>query len=181
MLFTETNIAGAWLVRPEPRQDERGFFERVWCRDEFEARGLRAGFVQCNRSVSVSPATMRGLHWQAPPHAEIKLVSCVRGRVFDVIVDVRPDSRTFLRWFGAELSPENRTMAYVPEGYAHGYLTLEADSEVMYPVTAGYEPHSERGLRWDDPAIRIEWPMAPVVVSPKDQSWPDFDRQETRA
>ena len=156
-------------------------FERVWCRDELATQGLRGDFVQCNRSVSVTAGTIRGLHWQAAPYGEVKLVSCVRGRVFDVIVDVRPESPTFLRWFGAELSAGNRTMAYVPEGCAHGYLTLEADSEVTYPVTAMYHPQAERGLRWDDPAIGIEWPLTPAVVSPKDQSWPHLQVKGIRA
>ena len=172
MRFTETPITGAWLVEPEPRTDERGSFTRLWCRDEFAARGLRADFVQCNSSVSIVRGTLRGLHWQAAPHAEIKLVSCVSGRVFDAIVDVRPDSPTYRRWFGAELTPGNRRMMYVPEGCAHGYLTLQAGSEVVYPVTAAYHPEAERGLRWDDPVVGIAWPIPPMVVSPKDRSWP---------
>lgn len=172
MRFIETPIAGAWLVEPEPRGDERGFFSRLWCRDELAARGLNGNFVQCNNSFSRSRGTLRGLHYQAPPHAEAKLVSCVRGRIFDVIVDLRGDSPTCRRWFGRELTQDNRLMIYVPEGCAHGYLTLEDASEVTYPVTAPYHASLERGLRWDDPAIGIEWPISPSVLSPKDREWP---------
>ncbi len=174
MRFLETPIAGAWLVEPETRTDERGFFARLWCRDEFAARGLRADFVQCNDSFSVSRGTLRGLHYQAAPHGEIKLVSCIRGRVFDVLVDLRQDSPTFLKWFGADLTAENRRMLYVPEGCAHGYLTLEDASEVVYPVTTPYHPEAERGLRWNDPAIGIKWPIEPTAMSPKDRQWSDW-------
>ena len=179
MRFTQTSIAGAWLVEPEPRGDERGSFARLWCRDEFGKHGLRADFVQCNASSSRHRGTLRGLHYQIAPHEEVKLISCIRGRVFDVIVDLRPQSRTFLKWFGVELSPATKTMAYVPEGCAHGYLTLEDDSEVTYPVTTFYTPGAERGLRWDDPAIAIEWPIAPVVISEKDRNWPDWQSDGT--
>jgi dTDP-4-dehydrorhamnose 3,5-epimerase len=175
MRFIETPIAGAWLVEPEPRADDRGHFARLWDRAEFAAAGLRTDFVQCNNSFSVARGTLRGLHYQAAPYGEIKLISCVRGRIFDLIVDVRPDSPTHLKWFGAELTADNRKMMYVPEGCAHGYLTLENASEVIYPVTAPYQPGAERGLRWNDPAIGIEWPIEPTVVSAKDQQWPPFD------
>jgi len=174
MQFLETRIAGAWLVQPELRVDERGSFARLWCHDEFAARGLDANFVQCNTSFSVRRGTLRGLHYQAPPHAEVKLVSCVRGRVFDVVVDLRRTSATYGGWFGVELNPDNRTMVYVPEGCAHGYLTLEDGSEVTYPVTAAYAAGAEQGIRWNDAAIGIEWPIEPVVLSPKDQQWPDL-------
>jgi dTDP-4-dehydrorhamnose 3,5-epimerase len=181
MRFIETPIAGAWLVQPELRADERGHFARLWCRDELAARGLRGDFVQCNNSFSAAAGTLRGLHWQAAPHSEVKLVGCTRGRVFDVIVDVRPESASFLQWFGAELSADNRTMAYVPEGCAHGYLTLEPGAEVVYPVTAAYAAAAERGLRWDDPAVGIVWPAVPEVVSEKDSSWPDLQLERSRA
>jgi dTDP-4-dehydrorhamnose 3,5-epimerase len=174
MKFTETPISGARLVEPEPRRDDRGFFARLWCREEFAAHGLSADFVQCNNSFSRDRGTMRGLHYQAEPHGEAKLVSCVRGRVFDVIVDLRPASPSYRQWFGIELTAENRLMVYVPAGCAHGYLTLEDASEVVYPVTAPYHPASERGLRWNDPAIGIAWPMEPLVVSAKDREWPDL-------
>jgi len=174
MRFLPTAITGAWLVEPEAREDTRGSFARLWCRDEFAAHGLRADFVQSNASFNVHKGTLRGLHYQAPPHGEIKLVSCVRGRVFDVIVDMRPGSPTYRRWFGAELTPQSRRMLYIPEECAHGYLALEDGSEVMYPVTMPYHPESERGLRWNDPALGIEWPMPPVIISTKDQEWPSL-------
>lgn len=174
MRFTETPVAGAWLVEPEPRGDDRGFFSRLWCRDELAARGLNGNFVQCNNSFSRVRGTMRGLHYQTAPHAEAKLISCVRGRVFDAIVDLRPDSPTYRKWFGRELTQDNRLMMYVPEGCAHGYLTLEDECEVIYPVTAAYHASAERGMRWNDLAVGIQWPIEPVVVSPKDQQWPDL-------
>jgi dTDP-4-dehydrorhamnose 3,5-epimerase len=171
MRFLPTPVTGAWLVEPEARADERGSFARLWCRDDFAAQGLRADFVQSNASFNVRKGTLRGLHYQAAPYGEIKLVGCVRGRVFDVIVDMRPASPTYRTWFGAELTPESRRMLYVPEECAHGYLTLEDASEVAYPVTMAYHPGSERGLRWDDPAIGIEWPLTPAVISAKDREW----------
>jgi dTDP-4-dehydrorhamnose 3,5-epimerase len=171
MRFLPTPVTGAWLVEPEARADARGSFARLWCRDEFAAQGLRADFVQSNASFNVQKGTLRGLHYQAAPYGEIKLVSCVRGRVFDVIVDMRPASPTYRQWFGTELTPESRRMVYVPEQCAHGYLTLEDGSEVTYPVTMDYHPESERGLRWNDPAIGIDWPLAPTTISPKDQEW----------
>ena len=175
MTFTDTSISGAYLIGPEPRRDERGFFARLWCRDEFARRGLNAAFVQCNDAFSAQRGTLRGLHYQAAPHQEVKLIRCVRGAVFDVIVDVRPDSTTYLAWFGAELTAENRAMLYVPEGCAHGYLTLTDGSEVVYPVSAPYEPGAERGIRWNDPRFGIEWPLTDgLTVSPKDEQWPDF-------
>jgi dTDP-4-dehydrorhamnose 3,5-epimerase len=177
MRFTETRISGAYLVEPEPRQDARGFFARVWCRDEFAAHGLTAAFVQCNDSFSVRRGTLRGLHYQMAPHGEVKLVRCIRGSVFDVIVDLRPHSSTYTDWFGTTLSAENRLMVYVPEGCAHGYLTLEDASEVVYPVSTPYQPGAERGVRWNDPAFGIEWPFTqPLTMSPKDERWPDYQR-----
>ena len=181
MKFRETTIAGAWLVQPEPRVDSRGHFARLWCREEFARHNLRADFVQCNNSFSIETATLRGLHWQSAPHGEVKLVSCTRGRVFDAIVDVRPESPTFLKWFGVELSSDNRTMVYVPEGCAHGYLTLADNSEVVYPVTAAYDAAAERGLRWDDPAIGIAWPVQPLVISDKDRAWPNWKSERSPA
>lgn len=175
MKFVETPVAGAWLVEPTPRVDERGFFARVWCTDEFAAQGLTASFVQCNDSLSRHRGTLRGLHYQVAPFGEVKLVRCVRGAVFDVLVDLRPQSPSYLRWYGAELTADNRTMLYVPEGCAHGYLTLEDGSEVMYPVTCAYRPDAERGVRWNDPAFGIAWPdVGPLTMSPKDEAWPDY-------
>jgi dTDP-4-dehydrorhamnose 3,5-epimerase len=175
MRFAETAVHGAFLVDPEPREDERGFFARLWCRDEFAAHGLTADFVQCNDSFSARRGTLRGLHYQTAPFGEVKLVRCVRGSVFDVLVDLRPDSPTFTRWFGAELSAANRRMLYVPEGCAHGYLTLEDQSEVVYPVSREYRPEAERGVRWNDPRFAIAWPhLEPLTLSPKDRQWPDY-------
>ena len=173
MRFIETLIAGAWLVAPEAHGDERGFFARMWSRDEFVARGLHGDFVQCNNSYSRARGTLRGLHYQVAPHAEAKLVRCIGGRVFDVIVDMRPESPTCRRWFGTELTAENRSLVYVPEGCAHGYLALEDECEVIYMATALYVAEAERGVRWDDPRIAIRWPIEPALLSPKDRQWPD--------
>ena len=174
MIFTETPIAGAWMIDPEPRGDERGFFARAWCQQEFASRGLGAAFVQCNDAFSRWQGTLRGLHYQADPHAEIKLMRCVRGAVFDVLVDLRPGSPTYLKWFGADLSADNRRMLYVPAGCAHGYQALADECEVLYPVSAFYAPAAERGVRWDDPAFRIAWPLPPAHMSDKDRQWPDY-------
>jgi dTDP-4-dehydrorhamnose 3,5-epimerase len=174
MTFLETPIGGAWLLEPEPHPDERGLFTRLWCRDELARHGLSADFVQCNASFNPRKGTLRGLHFQAEPHAENKLVSCVRGSVFDVVVDLRVESTTFGRWFGTELTAENRRLMYVPTGCAHGYLTLQDECEVMYPVTETYHPASAGGVRWDDPRLAIAWPIEPAVMSPKDRSWPDL-------
>jgi dTDP-4-dehydrorhamnose 3,5-epimerase len=176
MRFTETRIAGAFLVEPEPRGDDRGFFARVWCRDEFAAQGLNSAFVQCNDAFTARRGTLRGLHYQIAPHAEVKLVRCIRGAVYDVLVDLRPDSPTYTQWFGATLTAESRTMLYVPEGCAHGYLALEDESEVLYPVSAPYHPAAERGVRWNDPRFGIKWPaIGSYTVSPKDERWPDYE------
>lgn len=175
MIFTPTPLAGAWLVDLEKRGDARGFFARVFCEREFAAAGLETRFVQVNNSLSARRGTLRGLHYQLPPAAEVKLVRCLRGALWDVIVDLRPDSPTFRRWFGAELSAENRRMMYVPRGFAHAILTLADDTEALYMVSAFYAPEQERGVRWNDPSIGIEWPLTPVEISPKDAAWPDLD------
>lgn len=175
MTFEEVPIAGAWLITLAPRVDERGHFARVWDDDLFAARGLTTRFVQCNTNYSARAGTLRGLHYQAAPHGEIKLVRCIRGAVFDVIVDMRPESPTYLTWYGVELSEDNVRMLYVPDGCAHGFQTLRDQSEVMYPVSAPYTPSAELGVRWDDPAIGVEWPAAAErLLSPKDRAWPDI-------
>ena len=175
MLFLPTPVDGAWIVEPEPRSDERGFFARVWDREAFAAHGLSTDFVQCNNSASRRRGTLRGLHWQAEPHGECKLVRCVQGAVYDVVADTRTGSATAGQWAGVELSAWNRRWVYVPAGCAHGYLALEDEAEVLYAVTSPYTPASERGLRWDDPLFRIAWPeVGEVLVSEKDRSWPDF-------
>jgi len=175
MKFIQTCVAGAWIIEPEPRIDDRGFFARVWDHNEFAARGLSMAFVQCNNSGSRWKGTIRGLHWQESPFAEIKLVRCTRGAVFDVVADVRPDSPTFGRWAGVELSADNRLWLYVPQLCAHGYMSLEDGSEVIYAVTAPYHPSAERGIRYNDPYFAIRWPnVGEILVSEKDRSWPDF-------
>jgi len=175
MTFSETSIAGAWLVGLEPRSDERGFFARVWCEEAFAAHGLTTRFVQCNDGYSRRAGTLRGLHYQADPHGEVKFVRCIRGAVFDVIVDLREDSPSYLQWFGLELSADSRQMLYVPSGCAHGYQTLLDDSEVLYPVSAPYTPAAERGVRWNDPLFAIRWPeVSERHVSAKDEAWADY-------
>jgi dTDP-4-dehydrorhamnose 3,5-epimerase len=175
MAFIETPVEGAFIIEPDRKSDHRGFFARLWCQDELAARGLDVPFVQCNSSFSHRRGTLRGLHYQAAPHEEVKLVQCVRGSVWEVLVDVRPGSPTFGRWTGAELTAENRKLMYVPGGCAHGYLTLEDASEVIYPVSALYHPEVERGIRWDDPRFAIEWPeVGAPTLSDKDRQWPDY-------
>jgi dTDP-4-dehydrorhamnose 3,5-epimerase len=175
MRYEETPIPGAWLVGLEPRGDERGFFARLFCADEFAEHGLAGQFVQINDSLSAERGTLRGMHYQLPPAAEVKLVRCVRGALLDVVLDLRPSSSAFGRWFAAELSAENRLMMYVPKGCAHGFLTLEPETETVYFVTAPYSPELERGVRWNDPAFGIEWPFEPAVISDKDRDQRDFE------
>ena len=175
MTFDETPIPGAWLVGLERQGDDRGFFARLFCAGEFAARSLVTTFVQVNDSLSVERGTLRGMHYQLPPDAEAKLVRCVRGAVYDVVLDLRPDSPAFKRSYGAELSADSRLMMYVPEGCAHGLLTLEPETEVVYFVSAPYSPERERGIRWDDPVFGIEWPFRPAVLSDKDRDQRDFD------
>ena len=175
MKFHDTPVAGAHLIELERRGDDRGFFARAFCRNEFAAAGLETQFVQMNNSLSAKSGTLRGLHYQLPPSAEVKVVRCIKGALFDAIVDLRPDSPTYEKWFGAELNDDNRLMMYVPRGCAHAILTLRDDTEALYMVSAFYGPNDERGVRFDDPRFGVEWPIAPVEVSPKDRTWPDFD------
>lgn len=175
MQFHETPLAGAYLIDLERRGDERGFFARAFCREEFRAHGLVGEFVQVNNSLSAAKGTLRGMHYQLPPAAETKLVRCLRGALWDAILDLRPGSASFGRWFGAELTAENRRMMYVPRGFAHGFVTLVDDTEVLYFVDAFYAPERERGVRWNDPRFGIGWPIPPAVLSEKDQKLPDFD------
>jgi dTDP-4-dehydrorhamnose 3,5-epimerase len=179
MRFTETQLAGAYLVDPERHEDDRGFFARTFCAREFEEQGLFTTVAQANLSFNHARGTIRGMHLQLPPHAEAKLVRCTRGAIYDVIVDLRADSGTYLEHVGVELTAENGRALYVPEMFAHGYQTLEEASEVVYQVSEFYAPEHERGLRFDDPALRIEWPLPATVVSDKDRSWPAF-RAEAR-
>lgn len=175
MIFTETPLAGAYLIDLEKRGDDRGFFARVFCEKEFSAHGLATGFVQVNNSLSAEKGTLRGMHYQLPPKAETKLVRCVRGALLDVILDLRKGSPTFGRSYAAELSAENRRMLYVPKGFAHGFVTLEPDTEAFYFADEFYAPEAERGVRWNDPKFNIQWPQAPTVISDKDRDQRDFD------
>lgn len=174
LILTGTGLAGAYIVDIEPVEDERGFFARSWCHDEFRDAGLNAELVQCNISYNREKATLRGMHFQAEPHGEVKLVRCTAGAIHDVIVDVRPDSPTCGKWFGTELSAENRRALYIPEGFAHGFITLRAGSEVFYQMSSLYVPGAARGYRWDEPAFGIDWPLTPVVMSAKDRAYDDF-------
>jgi dTDP-4-dehydrorhamnose 3,5-epimerase len=174
MRFTETKVAGAFLIEPEPIADERGFFARTWCREEFADHGLSGELAQANISFNHRQGTLRGLHYQAAPHAEAKLVRSTRGAIWDLALDLRRDSPTYLAWFGAELSDANRAMLYVPEGCAHGFLTLTDDAEVAYQMSAPYAPEAARGVRFDDPAFGIDWPGEVVVINERDRTYPDF-------
>ena len=175
MIFEESPLAGAYIVDLERLSDERGFFARSFCAEEFAARGLAASMPQSNVSYNAHRATLRGMHYQAEPHAEDKLVRCTAGAVFDVIVDLRRHSPTHRRWFGVELSADNRRALYVPKGFAHGFLTLTDAAEVLYMMSVPFVAGVGRGVRWDDPALGIEWPMAPRHLAARDASYPRLD------
>lgn len=176
MIFSETDLPDAYVIDLERIEDERGFFARSWCRREFSEHGLSTDIAQANMSFNKRKGTLRGMHFQAPPHAEAKLVRCTRGAIYDVIVDLRSDSPTHSRWVGVELTAENRRMLYVPEGFAHGFQTLQDDTEIFYLVSEFYAPEAEGGVRWDDAAFGIEWPLgAPTEISDKDRAWPDYE------
>ena len=175
MIFKETELPGAFLIEPEPHWDERGFFARTFCQREFECQGLAFSFVQSNLCFNRHRGTLRGLHYQTTPHAEAKLVRCTAGAIYDVILDLRLGSPTRGRWAAMELSAESYRMLYVPKGLAHGFLTLHEDTEVFYEMSEFYTPETVRGIRWDDPAFAVRWPMVPTLLSPRDRSFPDFD------
>lgn len=175
MIFTETILKGAFVIDPEPVRDERGMFARTWCQKEFEMRGLKATWVQENISVNTRKGTLRGMHYQIAPHKEAKLVQCMKGTIYDVIVDLRPASNTYCGYFSVVLSAENRRMLFIPETFAHGFLTLQDNSEVYYHMSEFYAPGSARGFRWNDPAFGIEWPEPISTVSEKDMNWPLFE------
>lgn len=181
MIFRETRLKGAFLIEPERIEDERGYFSRTWCRKEFESRGLNPRLAQCNISYTRRRGTLRGMHYQEEPYGETKLVRCLRGELYDVIIDLRPGSPTFREWLPATLSGENGTMLYIPEGFAHGFLTLRDDTEVFYQMSEYYRPDSARGVRWDDPAFGIRWPLAVKVISERDKSYRDYDPQKYSA
>jgi dTDP-4-dehydrorhamnose 3,5-epimerase len=172
--FIETAFEGVYLIELERRADERGFFARSWCQWEFEAYGLNPRLVQCNISFNKKKGTLRGMHYQAAPYAEAKLMRCTMGAVYDVIIDLRPESSTFMQHFGITLTPQEHNMIYAPEGFAHGFLTLMDGSEVFYQMSEYYAPDSARGFRWNDPAFGIDWPIAVTVISERDAYYPDF-------
>ena len=175
MIFHPLDIAGAYLIEPEKKEDRRGFFARTYCRLELEERDLDPTLVQCNVSVNKIRGTVRGMHWQAAPYEEIKMVRCTAGAILDVILDMRPDSPTFRRHVTAELTRENRHAVYIPAGCAHGFQSLEDDSEVFYQMSEFYYPEAARGVRWNDPAFDISWPLPVTVISEKVRSYPDFE------
>ena len=174
MRFEETPLPGAYVIRPEKRKDERGFFARVFCRDEFEKRGLNPVCRQCNISFNEHEGTLRGMHYQLPPHQETKLVFCVRGALHDVIIDLRPDSPTYRRWFGIDLDQDNCSMLYIPDGFAHGFLTLRDRTELFYLMGAPHQAAAEAGCRWNDPAFAIQWPRSVSMISGRDSAFPDY-------
>lgn len=177
MIFKETKLKGAYVIELEPIEDVRGFFARTFCRKEFEEHGLNSRIVQCNISYNRHKGTLRGMHYQLAPFSEAKLVTCLAGSIYDVIIDLRAESPTYRQWLAVELSARRpRPMVYVPENFAHGFQTLADDTEVFYQMSESYHPDSARGLRWDDPAVNIEWPAAQRIVSEKDQSYRDFVR-----
>ena len=173
MKFIETRLKGAFVIEPELLEDERGYFARVYCENEFLAHGLQPQVRQCNISRNREKGTLRGFHYQCQPHAEIKLIRCVRGAIYDVIIDLRRDSPTHGGWFAIELSEENRKQLYVPEDFAHGFLTLADETEVFYQMSAFYEPQASRGIRFNDPAFNVVWPYPIHMISDKDAGWPD--------
>ena len=178
MKFEESHIRGAWIVDLERREDERGFFARAYCRREFEEVGLDFDIKQMNTSLSKTEGTLRGLHFQHPPHGEAKFIRCIAGAVLDVIVDLRPESPTFLDSAAVELTASNRRGLFLPKRCAHGFMTLSADTEVLYLVDEYYAPAQEDGLRWDDDRLSIEWGREPTAISPRDQAWPDLRGRE---
>jgi dTDP-4-dehydrorhamnose 3,5-epimerase len=177
MVFRDTGLSGAFLIDLERIHDERGFFARSWCSRDFTERGLNGRLVQCNVSRNLARGTLRGMHYQVAPHEEAKLVRCTMGAIYDVIVDLRPGSSTYLEHFAAELSAENHRSLYIPEGFAHGFLTLTDESEVFYQMSEFYAPEAARGLRWNDPLLAINWPGPVVVISDRDRTYPNFTPQ----
>jgi len=176
MRFSALSIGGAWLIEPEPHADERGLFARTWCVRDFAERGLSASFVQASVSFNDVAGTLRGLHYQEEPHAEIKLVRCTAGSIYDVVADLRPESPTYLAWQGEMLSAQNRRAFYVPKGCAHGFITLEDRSEVLYEISEFHHPESARGVRYSDPLLGIAWPREPVRISARDAGYPRLSK-----
>jgi dTDP-4-dehydrorhamnose 3,5-epimerase len=181
MKFLSTPVSGAFIIELEKKDDGRGFFARLYCRNEFKRAGLEQSYVQINNSLSVQKGTLRGLHYQVEPHGEAKVVRCISGELWDVIVDLRSNSASFGQWFGAELTATNRQMLYVPKGCAHGFITLDDNTEILYLVSSFYAAEAERGVRWNDPFFAIKWPIAPTVISEKDRLLSDFDAKDAIA
>ena len=181
MIFTETELKGAFILDIKKMEDERGFFGRSWCKREMEEHGLNGNVVQTNVSFNKVKGTFRGMHFQRAPHQETKLVRCTRGAILDVIIDLSPSSPTYKKWIGVELTEQNHRMLYVPEDFGHGFVTLEDNTEVTYQVTQFYTPGAEGGLRWNDPAFGIQLPVTPTVISAKDAAWADFDEAILKA
>lgn len=175
MIFTETELKGAFIIEIDPHEDERGFFARSWCENEFKEHGLNPRLAQCNISFNKKRGTLRGMHYQAEPYPEAKLVRCTMGAIYDVIIDLRKDSPTFKRWAAVELTAQNRRALYVPEGFAHGFQTLEDNTEVFYQMSEFYHPECARGVRWDDPAFGVEWRLPVSGSSLRDHLYPMFD------
>lgn len=178
MLFRETKLAGAFVIEMEQHEDERGFFARSWCQKEFAQHGLNARTVQCNVSFNKVKGTLRGMHYQVSPCQEAKVVRCTRGSIYDVIIDLRPESKTYKEHISEVLSGDNYKALYVPEGFAHGFQTLDDNSEVYYQMSEFYSPENQRGLRYDDPAFDIHWPMTAAVISERDRKYPDFKEEK---
>jgi dTDP-4-dehydrorhamnose 3,5-epimerase len=175
MIFIETKLKNAFIIESERIEDHRGFFARAWCKNEFKAHGLNDRLVQCNLSFNRHRGTIRGMHYQESPHEETKIVRCTRGAIYDVIIDLRRESATYLKWIGVELTAENRKMLYIPEGFAHGYQTLENNTEIFYLTSQFFSPESERGVCWDDPTFAIEWRVSDnLVISEKDRNWQKY-------
>lgn len=175
MTFHETKLAVVFEIHLEPKTDDRGFFARSWCQEEFQSHGLNPKLAQCSVSFNTRKGTLRGIHYQAAPYPETKVVRCTQGAIYDVVVDLRPQSPTFKDWVGVTLTAANRNMLYVPEGCAHGFLTMEAETEIFYQISEFYKPELGRGVRWDDPAFQIVWPANVETISERDRTYPNFE------
>jgi dTDP-4-dehydrorhamnose 3,5-epimerase len=180
MIFSQTKLQGAYRIQIQRHEDERGFFARTWCRREFEEHGLNPRLVQCNLSYNHKKGTLRGMHYQDAPYQEAKLVSCISGALYDVIIDIRPGSPTFGEYLGVELTAQTHEMLFIPEGFAHGFLTLEDETQVFYQMSEFYAPEYARGFRWNDPTFKVEWPAEVRVISPRDAGYPDFHLEKSR-
>ena len=177
MFFSQTELQGMWVVDPEPHRDERGLFARTFCAEEFKAHGLSASYCQSSTSYNTARGTLRGMHYQKSPSREVKFVRCTQGAIYDVTLDLRVDSPTFGRWIGVELSAESRRSVVIPHGCAHGFITLTDAAEVLYMMTEPQAPHLASGVRWNDPTFSISWPLAPIVISERDATYPDYIRE----